>query len=105
MSIYDKISKNVVVNPLKEKFEGVDDDLIVLLENMLEFNPYFRQQASEILKANIFDKIRDPKLEMPAPCEVHLVDLHDEQNDLIDFRNAICEEVMKIKKKNNVKEK
>lgn len=43
MSIYDKISKNVVVNPLKEKFEGVDDDLIVLLENMLEFNPYFRQ--------------------------------------------------------------
>lgn len=33
---------------------------------MLEFNPYFRKEASDLLKNDIFDKIRSPKMEKPA---------------------------------------
>jgi hypothetical protein len=33
---------------------------------MLEFNPYFRKEASDLLKSEIFDKIRNPKMEKSA---------------------------------------
>lgn len=33
---------------------------------MLEFNPYFRKEASDLLKNEIFDKIRNPKMEKAA---------------------------------------
>ena len=33
---------------------------------MLEFNPYFRKEASDLLKNDIFYKLRNPKMEKPA---------------------------------------
>ncbi len=33
---------------------------------MLEYNPYFRPSAENLLKNKIFDKIRIPKIEKPA---------------------------------------
>jgi hypothetical protein len=37
---------------------------------MLEYNPSFRLTASECLKKKIFDKIRVPQFEKPAPFPV-----------------------------------
>lgn len=39
---------------------------------MLEFNPYFRSSAQECLKSQIFDKVRVPLLEQPAPFKIKL---------------------------------
>mmetsp|Transcript_34686 Transcript_34686/g.53173 ORF Transcript_34686/g.53173 Transcript_34686/m.53173 type:complete len:96 (+) Transcript_34686:1095-1382(+) len=52
------------------EFPGVQPELTKLLEQCLEFNPYFRSSAEELLKNKIFDKIRDVKMEAPAssPC-------------------------------------
>jgi hypothetical protein len=37
---------------------------------MLEFNPKFRVTASTCLKSSVFDKIRVPDLEQPAPYTI-----------------------------------
>jgi len=39
-------------------FPEVSPDLIDILEKMLEFNPYFRPTAKELLKHKVFDGIR-----------------------------------------------
>ena len=41
-----------------QEFEGMHADWKMLLANMLEFNPYFRQSARELLKNPLFDNIR-----------------------------------------------
>jgi len=38
-------------------------DLIAMLSSLLQFNPYFRKPASDLLKLPVFDKIREPSLE------------------------------------------
>ena len=48
------------------------------LDSMLQFNPYFRGTASDLLKNKIFDNIRDPKMEEPAPFKIVLE--YDEAN-------------------------
>ena len=45
---------------------------------MLQFNPYFRPTASELLKNPIFDKIRIPKSELKAEKKIII------QHDLAD---------------------
>lgn len=49
--------------PLRKKFNFVHADLVELLELMLEFNPVFRPSAADLLKLQIFDKVRVPKME------------------------------------------
>ena len=39
---------------------------------MLEFNPYFRPTAKQLLKYPIFDKIRDPHIEKAAPFKIKI---------------------------------
>lgn len=39
---------------------------------MLEFNPFFRPTAHEILKNKIFDSIRVPELEKGAPITYNI---------------------------------
>ncbi len=39
---------------------------------MLEFNPYFRRSAAELLKSPVFDDIRDPSMEQAAPRKLEL---------------------------------
>ena len=45
-----------------------------MLENMTEFNPYFRPTAKELLKHKIFDDIRLESIESDAPYKI-LVDI------------------------------
>ena len=37
---------------------------------MLEFNPYYRPTARELLNNPIFDKIRVKRMEQPAPKKI-----------------------------------
>jgi len=51
----------------KKEFPFTTPQVLDVLENMLEFNPYFRQSAGDLLKNKVFDCIRRPELEQPAP--------------------------------------
>lgn len=54
----DKVCKS-----LKELFPKTSDALLNLLIEMTEFNPYYRPTAKSLLKNNIFDQIRESKIE------------------------------------------
>jgi serine/threonine protein kinase len=51
----------------KKEFPFTTPEILDILENMLEFNPSFRNSAGELLKNKVFDKIRRPQMEQPAP--------------------------------------
>ena len=55
---------------MKTYFPHTSDGLVDLLRDMLEYNPCFRTTAAKCLKNKIFDKIRVPMFEKPAPFEV-----------------------------------
>ena len=46
--------------------------IIDVLEQLLEFNPYIRPKANEILQHPIFDSIRQPKLEIPLKKKINI---------------------------------
>ena len=48
---------------LFQKFGHTSPELLNILESMLQFNPFFRPTAKELLKHPIFDKIRLPEIE------------------------------------------
>ena len=50
-----------------------------MLENMTEFNPYFRPSAKELLKNKIFDDIRLESIESDAPYKI-LVDIDRDEH-------------------------
>lgn len=66
------------VNNSKDKtdfqnlFQKSSPKLVELLKSMLEFNPYFRSSAAELLKNSIFDTIRVPKFEKPSSLQLDL---------------------------------
>ena len=43
-----------------------DPELIKILENLLEVNPYYRRPISELIQSPLFDTIRVESLERPA---------------------------------------
>jgi len=51
---------------------GINPKLVELVDNMLMLNPYFRWSPAECLKSEVFDSIRRPKLEKPAPAKLNL---------------------------------
>ena len=52
---------------LAERFEDSDPDLVRILQQMLEFNPYFRPTAAQLIESKVFDKVRVPKNEKLDP--------------------------------------
>ena len=48
------------VESLVDKFKSTDPALVDLLKKMLEFNPYMRPSAKDLLRESIFDHIRLP---------------------------------------------
>jgi serine/threonine protein kinase len=79
-------------------------EVVEILTNLLQFNPYFRLNAKDCLKHPIFDSIRNPLMERPAPYQIYLkVDQPEyfqnkfTQEELFgDFRNIIMSEMKKI---------
>jgi hypothetical protein len=51
----------------EERYPHTSEGLITVLKNLLEFNPYFRPSAAEILKSPIFDSLRVSALENIKP--------------------------------------
>ena len=49
------------INSLKDIYQGINEDLIDILEQMLQFNPYFRPTTKELLQHHVFDQIRTKK--------------------------------------------
>ena len=52
-----------------------------ILNNLLEFNPFFRASSVECLMSSYFDDIRNPALERSAPVKLSLSVDHDEAFD------------------------
>ena len=52
---------------LKERYSHSNPDLVAVLEQMLEINPYFRPTASQLIESKVFDKIRVPRNEKLEP--------------------------------------
>lgn len=51
---------------------------------MLEFNPYFRSSAIELIRHRWFDDIRNKRVEKGAPFQIHL---KCDQMDSYDYTN------------------
>lgn len=54
------------------KFAKSSPDMIKILEGMLEYNPFFRSTASELLTNKFFDDIRIPGLEKASKTKIKL---------------------------------
>ena len=52
---------------LNERYSQSNPDLVAVLEQMLEINPYFRPTASQLIESKVFDKIRVPRNEKLEP--------------------------------------
>ena len=79
-------SGNLKVDFSKE-FDVTSNELTEVLQKMIEFNPYNRSFASELLKSPVFDSIRQPELEKPCPVRFEL-DL-DDDFDYESFKSSI----------------
>ena len=49
-----------------KEYTLTDKRLVRVLSKLLEFNPYFRRSASQLLKSSIFDSFRQPHFEEPC---------------------------------------
>ena len=47
-------------------------EVVEILTNLLQFNPFFRLSAADCLQHTIFDGIRNPLMERPAPYKIYL---------------------------------
>lgn len=57
---------------LSQIYPNTNREILDLLQQMLEFNPYFRPTAKECLQNRIFDEIRVPGLEAAAPFKINI---------------------------------
>lgn len=67
---------------LSHFFPHTCPELLTLLKDLLEFNPFFRATASDCLKHKMFDTIRIPELERPAP---HKIKINNDLSNLYDY--------------------
>ena len=60
------MQKNLPKIDYEKEFQFTDPLILKILEKMLDFNPFFRKEAGDLLKNKVFDEIRNPKKEKPA---------------------------------------
>ena len=51
----------------EESFPTTENDLTIMLQSMLEFNPFFRKKPEEYLKLDVFKSLRTNNPEMLVP--------------------------------------
>ena len=76
-----KCNKGISDEPLEPGFGVKNKELRHLLECMLQFNPYFRPSAKELLKHPFFDSVRDSNMEKVKPSRIVLLCDKDENYD------------------------
>ena len=65
-------------NNLQQQFSFSNEEVVKVLCDLLQFNPHKRVSAADCLQNKIFDPIRVPELEQPAPFKIKLnVDDYD----------------------------
>jgi len=83
-----------------------DPAMAKIVEKLLQFNPYLRTSAHDLLKLPLFDKIRDPELEKPANHKINLeIDNdgafnYDDQSSLyysFDLKEMLIQEVQLLR--------
>jgi serine/threonine protein kinase len=52
---------------LQYEYPEVSKNVCKIIHSMLEFNPFFRGTAKELLGNEVFNGIRSPQLEVDAP--------------------------------------
>jgi serine/threonine protein kinase len=57
---------------IKDLYPNNNPELIKILCQMLEFNPYFRPSAKQLLKNKLFDEIRNPNNEKRAEFKIKI---------------------------------
>jgi len=57
---------------LRETFPDTREDLVEILESLLQFNPYMRPTAKELMKHSIFNDIRIQKNELKAQHKINI---------------------------------
>ena len=103
-----QLSEGRPVELIMQRFKNFNKELLRILANLLEINPYYRKPVSELIKSPIFDKIRVPSLEKPAEGIINLdidrMNAFDYDNhhdfvmaDINAYRKAILKEIKKIK--------
>ena len=69
-----------------EVFKNNSKELMYILDQTLKFNPYFRNSASECIKTQVFDEVRDKKKEISAPYKITL-DI--DRDEAFDYTNGV----------------
>ena len=69
--VLDRISDEDSINFTYE-FELTHKGISEIVQSLLEFNPFFRASAKEILKNPLFDSVRDPQFEKRAKRKIEL---------------------------------
>ena len=59
-------------NNFFEKFPNSDKQLIKLVAEILQLNPFYRCSAAEAIKLKLFDEVREPQIEKSAPYKIKL---------------------------------
>lgn len=75
---------------LAQRFKPAAAEAVELLEAMLEFNPYFRASAIELIRHKWFDDIRNKKVENGAPFQIHLKCDQMDAYDYTHFQDGFC---------------
>lgn len=85
-----KYVKNLDKKGKKTEFDEVfgnnSKDLLNILNWTIQFNPYFRNSASECIKTKLFDEVRNKKREISAPYKITL-DI--DRDDAFDYTNGV----------------
>lgn len=71
------------------KLECADPGLLDILKSLLQFNPYMRPSAAELMKHRIFDDVRNMAKEAPSTNKMRLSidsdDVFDQDSDDFNF--------------------
>lgn len=77
------------------KLHQSSPELVELLKQMLEINPYFRPSAKQLLKHKIFDNVRQENDKKSAPFKVKIN--IDENENAINYKNIDFKPELKTK--------
>ena len=73
----NELNKCLEKQNISDQFPGANPELVTIMKQMLEFNPYFRPSAKQLLKNKIFDSVRIKSNEVQATHSVVInVDKH-----------------------------
>lgn len=75
---------------MAQRFKAAPREAVELLESMLEFNPYFRASAKDLIRHSWFDDIRNKRVEKGAPFQIHLKCDQMDAYDYTHFQDGFC---------------